>query len=98
MVHSASFKFSTHKSSTRRITVIVNPLDPGPGSEHIAPDEIIRRQTTLLQSLLVASLNRDLTPEERTACDLALESLRDDTGGQRMTLPKVVRQVAFANN
>jgi hypothetical protein len=71
-------------------SVIVNPLDPGPGSEHIAPDEIIRRQTTLLQSLLVASLNRDLTPEERTACDLALESLRDDTGGQGMTLPKVV--------
>ena len=39
---------------------------------------------------MVASLNRDLTPEERTACDLALESLRNDTNGIGMTLPKVV--------
>jgi type IV secretory pathway VirB4 component len=71
-------------------SVIVNPLDPGPGAAHLDADEIIRRQTTLLQSLLVASLNRDLTPEERTACDLALESLRNDTNGKGMTLPKVV--------
>ena len=71
-------------------SIIVNPLDPGPGAKFMTPDEIIRRQTTLLQSLLVASLNRDLSPEERTACDLALESLRDDTNGIGMTLPKVV--------
>lgn len=71
-------------------SVCVNPLDPGPGAHLISADEISRRQTTLLQSLLVASLNRDLSPEERTACDLALESLRNETGGKGMTLPKVV--------
>ena len=74
-------------------SVTVNPLDPGPGASLVAPDEIIRRQTTLLQSLLVASLNRGLSPEERTSCDLALESLRDETGGQGMTLPKVVTKL-----
>lgn len=71
-------------------SVVVNPLDPGPGSDLVAPEEIIRRQTTLLQSLLVASLNRELSPEERTACDLALESLRNETSGRGMTIPKVV--------
>ena len=70
-------------------SVRLNPLDPGPGSGDLGPDEINRRQSSLLQSLAAAALRRGLSSEERAACDLALGRI---TGGGVAvpTLPDVV--------
>lgn len=72
-------------------TVRINPLDPGLSIGVVDPDEIFRRQTSLLQALASSSLNRSLTPEERTACDLALLDFRNDYGDSRIpTIPDIV--------
>ena len=69
----------------------INPLDPGLSIGVVDPDEIFRRQTSLLQALAESSLNRQLTPEERTACDLALQDFRFDYGDSRIpTIPDIV--------
>lgn len=69
----------------------INPLDPGMSMGSVDPDEIFRRQTSLLQALAESSLNRSLTPEERTACDLALLDFRHDYGTTRIpTIPDIV--------
>lgn len=71
--------------------VRINPLDPGMSMGEVDPDEIFRRQTSLLQALASSSLNRPLTPEERTACDLALLDFRHDYGTARIpTIPDIV--------
>ena len=57
--------------------VRLNPLDPGPGADEIGPDEVSRRRLNLLQSIAAAALKRDLTPIEKTACQLALASVAD---------------------
>lgn len=71
-------------------SVRVNPLDPGLSIGLVDPDEIFRRQTSLLQALASSSLNRSLTPEERTACDLALQDFRHDYGDRVPTIPDIV--------
>lgn len=68
-------------------SIRLNPLDPGPGAELLPDEEVLRRQTSLLQSVASASLNRPLLPEERTACDLALAAGRRDGV---VTLPTIV--------
>lgn len=69
----------------------INPLDPGMSLGLVDPDEIFRRQTTLLQALAESSLGRPLKPEERTACDLALQDFRFDYGNQAIpTIPDIV--------
>ncbi|HQZ14943.1 MAG TPA: ATP-binding protein [Acidimicrobiia bacterium] len=69
----------------------INPLDPGLSIGVVDPDEIFRRQTSLLQALAESSLNRQLNPEERTACDLALQDFRHDHGDSKIpTIPDIV--------
>ena len=54
--------------------VILNPLDPGPGSSEIGADELARRQDQVLTSLAEAALARPLHSEERAAVGLARAS------------------------
>jgi type IV secretory pathway VirB4 component len=68
--------------------VRLNPLDPGPGAGELDPEEVLRRQSTLLQSLSAAALHRKLHPEERAACDLALNTIARP--GEEPTLVQVV--------
>ncbi|HMS25319.1 MAG TPA: ATP-binding protein [Acidimicrobiia bacterium] len=68
----------------------INPLDPGMSTGEVDADEIFRRQTSLLQALASSSLNRSLTPEERTACDLALIDFQEDNTGRIPTIPDIV--------
>src|SRR3546814_6387999 len=49
-----------HPGGTARI----NPLDPGPGGALDGPEELARRQATMVGALLASVLHRDLTPEE----------------------------------
>jgi type IV secretory pathway VirB4 component len=70
-------------------SVRLNPLDPGPGARDLPEEEIIRRQVSLLTSVVSASLNRPLRPEEATACDLALDAVKRG-GVTEPTLPEVV--------
>lgn len=42
----------------------LNPLDPGPAGLDDGPDELARRQTTMVAALLASVLHRDLTPVE----------------------------------
>ena len=70
--------------------VRLNPLDPGPGAAELATDEIIRRQVSLLTSLVSASLGRPLLPEEAAGCDLALDQVKR-MGVTEPTLPDVVQ-------
>ena len=59
-------------------SVRLNPLDTPP-----APSlEMSRRRGELLCSLVASSLRRDLSPPERTACDLAVRHV-----GQRAEMP-----------
>lgn len=68
----------------------LNPLDPGLSYGEVEGDEIFRRQTSLLQALSESSLGRQLRPEERTACDLALGDLTYGKLGRVVTIPDVV--------
>jgi len=69
--------------------VRLNPLDAGPGFAELGVEEVTRRRVGLLTSLAAASLRRPLTPEEQTACDLAV---RVASAGQpdTVTLPDIV--------
>jgi len=69
--------------------VYLNPLDPGPGSDDVGVEEVLRRQSSLLQSLAAAALGRDLRPEERAGTDVALGAVGRD-GASAPTLPQVV--------
>jgi hypothetical protein len=68
--------------------VRLNPLDPGPGAAQLGPDEIARRRLSLLSSVTVAALRRDLQPLERAALQVALTAASD--GRAIPTLPLVV--------
>ncbi len=70
--------------------VRLNPLDPGPGAADLDEEEVIRRQVTLLTSVVSASLGRPLFPEEAAACDLALDQVKRN-GVIEPTLPDVVQ-------
>ncbi|MFZ4516638.1 MAG: VirB4 family type IV secretion system protein [Acidimicrobiia bacterium] len=69
--------------------VRLNPLDPGPGAHELPEEEIVRRQITLLTSVVSASLGRALRPEESAACDLALDAVKR-RGVTEPTLPEIV--------
>ena len=66
----------------------LNPLDPGPGAALLGPEEVRRRQLSLLVALAGVSLGRSLSPEERAAATLALESVSAVAGVP--VLPDVV--------
>jgi len=68
--------------------VRLNPLDPGLDQRPAV--EVFRDQLAMLDAVTVASLRRDLTPPERTACELAL---RAAAAGRAPTLPDVVRDL-----
>ncbi|MFZ4583843.1 MAG: ATP-binding protein [Acidimicrobiia bacterium] len=70
-------------------SIRLNPLDPGPGARELDDDEVLRRQSALLQALVESSLGRSLRPEERTACDIALLSVRKSRFDEP-TIPEVV--------
>lgn len=68
--------------------VRLNPLDPRSGG----PADDQRRQAELLASLAAASLGRPLLPRERTAAELALDTVnRVERSGGQPTLPAVVQ-------
>ena len=69
------------------LPVRLNPLDPGPNPG--PPEEVARRRLSLLTSLAAASLGRPLTPEEQTACELALTTAAR-AHGDALILPHVV--------
>jgi hypothetical protein len=60
-----------HPGGTARI----NPLDPGPGGALDGPEELARRQVTMVGALLASVLHRDLTPEEDGALGWAVTQL-----------------------
>lgn len=80
----------------------LNPLDAGPLGQHLPADphqrrqrldEIHRRRITLLASLLVVRLGRELTPTEEAALSLAIHHAAGQTDGatrwQDPTIPDV---------
>lgn len=78
-------------------TIRVNPLDPGLSIGLVDEDEIFRRQTSLLQALAASSLNRELHPEERTACDLALTDFKQLHPNAIPTIPDIVEWLLHPN-
>jgi type IV secretory pathway VirB4 component len=67
--------------------VCLNPIDPGPGDRPAV--DVFREQLAMLDAVIGATLRRDLTPPERTACQLALGVAA--AHGRLATLPDVVR-------
>ncbi|GIE86831.1 VirB4 family type IV secretion system protein [Actinoplanes regularis] len=77
----------------------LNPLDAGPLGDNLPSDphqlrerldEIHRRRITLLSSLLVVRLGRDLTPTEEAALSLAIQHAAGQSdGGTRLTDPTI---------
>jgi DNA polymerase III delta prime subunit len=53
----------------------LNPLDPGPAGRDDGPDELARRQTTMVAALLASVLHRDLTPVEDAVLGWAISHL-----------------------
>lgn len=66
--------------------VRLNPLD---ASDDAMPEEVARQRLRLLTSLAAASLGRSLTPDEQTACQLALTTA-GSVHGTGLVLPHVV--------
>ena len=58
-----------HPGGTARI----NPLDPGPAGLVDGPDELARRQATMVAALVGSVLRRDLTPVEDAVLGWAVE-------------------------
>ena len=67
----------------------LNPLDAGPGYTQLGAEAVTRRRVGLLTSLAAASLGRPLTPEEQTACEIALRAA-EAARPESVTLPDVV--------
>ncbi|MFF5230272.1 VirB4 family type IV secretion system protein [Dactylosporangium sp. NPDC000521] len=77
----------------------LNPLDAGPLGANLPTDqhqlrdrldEIHRRRITLLSSLLVVRLGRDLTPTEEAALSLAIQYASGEAeGGTRLSDPTI---------
>ena len=72
----------------------LNPLDAGPGLAELGAEEVTRRRVEVLTSLAAGSLRRPLTPEEQTACDLAVRAASRD-GHDNITLPDVVETMLW---
>lgn len=71
----------------------INPLDPGPAGLREGPDELARRQTTMVAALLGSVLHRDLTPLEDAALGWAITHLAR-RGPPPVTLADVAAVVA----
>ena len=71
----------------------LNPLDPGPAGEADGPDELARRQTTMVAALLASVLHRDLTPVEDAVLGWAVTHLNRHATGP-ITLSDVARVMA----
>ncbi len=77
-----------HPGGTARI----NPLDPGPGGLDDGPDELARRQTTMVGALLGSVLHRDLSPVEDAVLGWAITHLA--RSGRAVTLADVAAVMA----
>jgi hypothetical protein len=75
-------------------SVRLNPLDAGPGFQELGAEEVARRRISLLTSLAAASLHRPLTPEEQTACDLAVR-VASGRRPESVTLPDIVQALLW---
>ncbi len=60
-----------HPGGTARI----NPMDPGPAAAVDGPDELARRQTTMVSALLGSVLHRELAPVEDAVLGWAISYL-----------------------
>ncbi len=78
-----------HPGGTARI----NPLDPGPAGLDDGPDELARRQATMVGALLGSVLHRDLTPVEDAVLGWAVGHLAR-TARTEVTLADVVTVMA----
>lgn len=70
----------------------INPLDPGPGGLDDGPDELARRQTTMVGALLGSVLHRDLSPVEDAVLGWAITHLA--RSGRAVTLADVAAVMA----
>lgn len=75
----------------------LNPLDPEVGDPNRPVEQITQDQLGVLLAIIAAALNRPLTPEERAACGVALDSARQNHVGQP-TLPHVVEALLFPDD
>jgi hypothetical protein len=71
----------------------INPLEPGPAAGIDGPEEVARRQSTMLAALVGTILHRDLTPPEDAVIGWATAHLAR-TGGPPPTLADLTRLVA----
>ena len=71
----------------------LNPLDPRVGDPERAPEQILQDQLSVLQAIISASLHRNLRPEERAACAVAVEEASAKSG--EPTLPDVVECLLY---
>jgi len=78
-----------HPGGTARI----NPLDPGPAGLDDGPDELARRQTTMVSALLGSVLHRDPTPVEDAVLGWAITHLAR-SGLSTVTLADVAAVMA----
>ena len=78
-----------HPGGTARI----NPLDPGPVGLADGPDELARRQTTMIGALLGSVLHRDLSPVEDAVLGWTVTHLAR-TGRRDITLTDVAAVMA----
>jgi len=67
----------------------LNPLDSRVGDPERPPEQIAQDQLNVLQAIIAASLRRNLTPEERAACGVALGEATQRCRGEPV-LPDVV--------
>ena len=78
-----------HPGGTARI----NPLDPGPAGLVDGPDELARRQATMVAALVGSVLRRDLTPVEDAVLGWAVTHLAR-SGRRDITLADVAALMA----
>ncbi len=78
-----------HPGGTDRL----NPLDPGPAGMLDGPEELARRQTTMMATLLASVLHRDLTPVEDAVLGWAISHLARSASGP-VTLSDVAAVMA----
>ena len=78
-----------HPGGTARI----NPLDPGPAGLDDGPDELARRQATMVGALLGSVLHRDLSPVEDAVLGWAITHLAR-SGRRDITLADVAAVMA----
>jgi type IV secretory pathway VirB4 component len=79
-----------HPGGTHRL----NPLDAGPAGLADGPDELARRQTTMVAALVGSVLHRDLTPVEDAVLGWAITHLARHHRGRPVTLADVAQVMA----